>query len=157
MSLAPRVHRLAAAYREIAATRMAGVALCHPGLDVEAVGFLDEGGGSVLGVLITPWFMNLIRLPAAGEVPLAAGASRVRVIGTVPLPFIGAFEPAVGALEACSLYSPMHEFARQDQARDVAQAVLDELRRPPAPASGAAPAFQPSRRAFLRGGREARP
>jgi [NiFe] hydrogenase assembly HybE family chaperone len=156
VNLASRVQRLVAAYRGIAATRMAGVALCHPGLAVEAVGFLEEeGGGAALGVLVTPWFMNLVRLPAADEAPLAVGATRVRTIGGVSLPFLGAFEPAVGPLEACSLYSPMHEFAGPGQARDVAQAVLDELRRPPAPAPSPAAAFQPSRRAFLRGGARA--
>ena len=62
-----RVERLEAVFRDIAATRMVGVPLLHPGLQVQAVGFAPEPeGSSALGVLVTPWFMNLLRLPLAG-------------------------------------------------------------------------------------------
>lgn len=160
MSGDARVQRLAVAFREIAATRMAGVALCNPRLQVAAVGFRtapataagsDVGGGAMLGVLVTPWFMNLVWLTGAGEAPLAVGATRVRTVGAVALPFIGAHEAAVGAYEACSLYSPMEAFADQAAAIATARAVMDELGRP---APLAAPQ-QPSRRAFLTGTRPA--
>lgn len=165
MTLAARVQQLVAAYREIAATRMAGVPLCHPGLRVEAVRFgavgvargTDPGtdpdarrgaaADAALGVLVTPWFMNLVWLPGAADVPLAVGATRLRTLGTTALPFIGSHEDAVGPFEACSLFSPMGDFADHATALAVAEAVLEELRRAPA----SRPPAQPSRRAFFTG------
>ena len=37
-----RVDDLAARFADIAATRMAGIALCHPGLEVAPVGFAPD-------------------------------------------------------------------------------------------------------------------
>ena len=56
--------RLEATLRHIAETRMVGMAMVNPILAVEAVGFRPMGQEWV-GVLITPWSMNLISLPAA--------------------------------------------------------------------------------------------
>lgn len=142
-----RVAALETLFREIAATRMAGVPLVREGFGVRAIGFEAQHGGAA-GILLTPWFMNLVFLPAddAGEAPLAVGASRPRVVGTHRFDFIGAFEPGFGAWEACSLFSPVFEFADECAAFATAQAVLAELRTPPPPA-----APQPSRRALLFG------
>lgn len=43
-------------------TRMRGVPVINPALSVQAVGF-NPFNGDWLGVLITPWFMNLLLLP----------------------------------------------------------------------------------------------
>lgn len=143
--LAARVHALEQRYREIAATRMAGVALCHPGLEVAAVDFAPEpGGAGVLGALVTPWFMNLVWLPlppasdtrAAPPAALPVGASRKRPVGPELFEFIGAHEAGLGDFEACSLFSPMFEFADQAAAVATARAVL-QLLRDPAPAAQA--------------------
>lgn len=157
-TLAPTVARLEAAFREIAATRMAGVPLCHPGLRVQAIGFeacADEPAAQ--GILLTPWFMNLVHLPLAGaqtqaqaraqadaqaqaSMPvLAVGESRRRRVGAHVFEFIGAHEPALGSFEACSLFSPMAEFADQAAARATAEAVLAQLRAPVPVEAGAAP------------------
>lgn len=144
MTLAAQVGALCSRYRHIEATRMAGVALCHPGLRVAAVGFapLADSGGA-LGVLVTPWFMNLVWLPRPGQgQSLAVGAVRTRVLGGERLDFIGACEERIGAFEACSLFSPMAEFVDQAAALATAAAVLDELRKAPA---------APARRGFLSG------
>lgn len=159
-----RVDALVARFTAIARTRMAGVPVLHAGLHVEAVGFEvrtpDDTPAQVpaasdaVGILITPWFMNLVRLPlqresaitAVGQVqPLALGAQRFE--------FIAAHDDALGAYAACSLFSPMFEFIDQAAARATAQAVLDELRRSPAaPPVQARPAdLPPARRAFLLG------
>lgn len=97
-------------------------------------------------MLVTPWFMNLVWLPAEATVPTAVGATRMRRVGNEALPFIGAHEEGFGAYEACSLFSPMFEFADHEAALATARAVLDALRKPqPAPPAMA------SRRALLLG------
>ncbi|MFO1328907.1 MAG: [NiFe]-hydrogenase assembly chaperone HybE [Rubrivivax sp.] len=147
-ALAQRVGRLAERFRDIAATRMQGVALCHPLLEVAAVGFepVDQGRAAV-GVLITPWFMNLVRLPlATDDVQLPLGASRTHALGHERFDFIGAHEDGIGPFEACSLFSPMHDFTDQAAAIATAEAVLSLLRPAPAPAAEA-----PARRRFLLG------
>ena len=135
-----RVDRLVGAFEHIARTRMAGVPVLHAGLRTEAIGFApqscDEGQPGVLGVLVTPWFMNLLWLPPADAPALAMGASRLRRLGGEVLSFMGA-EEAGCRFEACSLFSPMFEFQDQAAARAVAHAVLQELRRPRTGAAGA--------------------
>ena len=125
-----RAGALAAHFAHIAATRMAGVALCHPLLQVAAVGFRPDAAGGAWGLLLTPWFMNLVWLPGEGDPspPLAAGSTRNRVLGTECFEMTGANEDAVGAFEACSLFSPMHDFANQAAALATAEAALQHLR-----------------------------
>lgn len=144
MKVAARAAALQALFEHIAATRMQGIPILHPGLRVCAIGFERQDTGA-LGVLLTPWFMNLVFLPGADEPPLATGASRVRAVGAHRFPFIGAEEPGFGRWEACSLFSPMDCFQDQAAAEATADAVLAELRKPPE--------VQPGRRALLFGRR----
>ena len=137
----PRAAALEALFRHIAATRMAGVPVLRDGFGVHAIGFEPLDGG-LLGVLVTPWFMNLMFLPPADAPTLAVGATRARTVGSYRFDFIGAHEDGFGAWEACSLFSPMHEFVDEASALGVAREVLAELRRAP---------VQPSRRALLFG------
>jgi [NiFe] hydrogenase assembly HybE family chaperone len=154
------IARLEAVFADVATTRMAGVPVLHPGLQVRAVGFAPEAGPSpvLCGVLVTPWFMNLLRLPlnaAAAASMLAPGAKAERNVGPRCFEFIGAVEPALGRYEASSLYSPMFEFADQAAALATAHAVLALLR--PAPATlpststTTAASAAPARRGFLFG------
>ena len=128
-----RVTSLVAAFEHIARTRMAGVPLLHAALRTEAVGFQpqadDDGEAGLLGVLVTPWFMNLLWLPGAQAAPLALGATRPRRLGGETLAFLGGEEDGC-RFEACSLFSPMFEFTDQDAARAVALAALGHLRQP---------------------------
>lgn len=52
---------LVEAYRRIAAEQMGGIPFSNPKLSVDGVGFRDFEGQQV-GVLITPWCMNLVVL-----------------------------------------------------------------------------------------------
>jgi [NiFe] hydrogenase assembly HybE family chaperone len=151
-----RVQALVAVHQAIARTRMQGLPLLHPALQVAAVGFECQPGapGWALGVLVTPWFMNLVRLPLQAEAALPASAAAVpgwlavghtaaRDLGGHRFDFIGSFEEGLGAFEAASLFSPMFQFADQAAAVATAQAVLQVLREPPvppAPAPAEAPA-----------------
>lgn len=170
--LQARVHALQQTFLRIQRERMADVPVLNPALCVQAVGFEPESTDAdpeslALGVLLTPWFMNLIRLPLRPAVLLAPGAHAPRQVGAQQLDFIGAQEAWLGAgplarYEACSLYSPMFEFADQAAAVATATEVLRLLRSAgPAPnpvplARQAAPATVdagplPARRGFLFG------
>jgi [NiFe] hydrogenase assembly HybE family chaperone len=154
-----RALRLVAAFEHVARTRMAGVPVLNPALVVEAVGFEPQtdaaGACGVLGVLVAPWFMNLIWLPAdAADASHRVGETRLHELGGERFEFIGAHEPRVGAYALCSLFSPMFEFVDQAAARATAQAVLASLRADPAPlavSSAPAPGAAPARRSFLFG------
>lgn len=158
---ADRLQRLEQTFATIARERMVGVPVLNPALRVQALGFARREPGPMLtGVLLTPWFMSLLRLPlqpqpAGSPGLLPVGHKGERELGGRPLEFIGAHEPGLGCFETCSLFSPMFEFV--DQAAGVATglAVLALLDgeggrdRPVAPV--------PSRRGFLFGRAEARP
>lgn len=167
LMLERRAAALEEAFRVIERTRMQGLPMLHPGLRVEALGFaplahaqpeLEQGaepqafdGRAALGILITPWFMNLILLPLAEAPALAVGRVRACVIGGARFEFIGAHEESFGAYAICSLFSPMFEFADHAAARATAEEVLKMLRAvPPSPEPEEVPAL-PSRRAFLTG------
>ena len=208
--IAARIRELEALFERIAATRMLGVPILHPGLAVKAVGFRpDADGGAAVGVLVTPWFMNLVWLPlgeasvatpatpapddpddrdeaadvadagsaaesrwvvaggvsaspsgATASSPTPVGVTRTRAVGHERFDFIGTNETGFGAFEACSLFSPMGEFADQAAAVATAEEVMRLLYAPPAhPSQGsesgseARPGRSPatSRRALLFG------
>lgn len=150
-ALQTQVARLEAAFRAIAATRMEGVPLLHAGLQVQAVDFAHEPEGDfALGVLVTPWFMNLMRVPLGTAEVLAPGQLGPQRLGEHRLRFIGAHEAAFGPYEMCSLASPMFEFADQQAAVATAREVLVRLR-----ASSAQGVPDPHRRGFLLGRRNA--
>ena len=114
-------------YRSIQREHMLGLPILNPELHVEAVGFTPFNGLWV-GVLITPWFMNLMLLSGTTPCPaLAAGGSQYWSFPGGPLQFSAGIESEVGPCQVSSLFSPMHEFADQQAARAAAQAAVDEL------------------------------
>lgn len=157
-----RVAQLEQVFAHIGATRMQGVPVLNGALRVQAVGFEvqdSEQPPVLLGILITPWFMNLLRLPLALDSAALApqpGSKRGHVCGGQLFEFISGQEEALGSFEACSLFSPMFEFADQAGAVATATEVLKLLRTPPVEAAHSKPAAAaalavPSRRGFLFG------
>lgn len=155
-ALPPPVLALEQLFNEIAATRMRDVPVQNAALQVQALGFVPdpEQDGVWLGILITPWFMNLVRLadtePAARHSFLAERDKAIRHFGNTLFEFIGAFEPTIGAFETCSMFSPMFQFENQSAAVATATEILTQLRQPAAPPGAKTPAA-PSRRGFLFG------
>jgi [NiFe] hydrogenase assembly HybE family chaperone len=152
----PAVLAFEQVFDEIATTRMRDVPVQNTALQVQAVGFVPdpETPGVWLGILITPWFMNLVRL-AAPEQATQAGFldernKAPRHFGNTLFEFIGAFEPTIGAFEICSLFSPMFEFENHSAAVATATEILSQLRQPGPVSIPKAPA-SPSRRGFLFG------
>ena len=139
--------RVAAAFERIARERMADVPLCNRALAVESVGF-RRWNGLWVGVLVTPWAMNLMLLPAghAAFAPLAVGQVRAWDLPSGAYEFMGGDAPGVGPFHCCALFSPMNDFATQGEARATAAAVMDTVLA--APPEVAPPAVD--RRAFLR-------
>ena len=155
--------RLAAMYRHIGETRMAGLPFLNTALQVEAVGF-RQWRGDWVGALITPWFLNLFILPGGGELwSDEAAGERSRVIFPAgEIEFIADHEAStdIPAYQYCPLFAPPSRFTCQEEARAAAEAALTalfsapevsptsppEAARPPTPA----PEAQPSRRNFLR-------
>lgn len=169
--LRERIHALEAAYRDIARTRMAGLPLLNGALQVQALGFAPCAGepGLSLGVLVTPWCMNVLRLPVlAGDADrlqmLPPGHTGERDLGDDRLRFVGAELPLLGRFEQCSLYSPMFEFRDQATAAGTAGEVARLLHQSLAQADQAARAaaaraaeVEPARRGFLFGRSANRP
>lgn len=123
--------RLVSTFTNIAETRMQGVPVLHSGLTVNADYFL-AWNDYYLGVLITPWFMNLLLVPANETSrthlqQFMVGKKETHVFPSGAYEFIVGHEDDIGPYESCSLFSPMFEFADQQAALDTAQAVMQGL------------------------------
>ena len=120
--------RLERVFSMIERTRMDGVPILNPRLQVRAIGF-REAGRDWIGVLITPWFLNLVALPiepgALAEVLL--GETIRRTLPGGRFPFIVGEEPELGRFAMCSLFSPVLEFECQEAAEVAAEAALKEI------------------------------
>jgi [NiFe] hydrogenase assembly HybE family chaperone len=119
--------RLAAAFRAVA-TRMQGLSFVNPAVEVEAVGFAPWES-HWLGVMVTPWFMNLTLLPhdPAAWQPLAPGAKRRYAFPAGIYEFVGANDAVIGDYQVCSLFSPLLEFDDHASARLVATLAREAL------------------------------
>lgn len=117
--------RLVADFREVWHAKMRDLPMVNKLLHVEAVGFRMVEGRP-LGVLISPWFMNLIQLPGDGEdwTRLSPGAKELISFPSGDYEFIHNARELIGGYKACSLFSPMGDFSSQMQAQEVARAVM---------------------------------
>jgi [NiFe] hydrogenase assembly HybE family chaperone len=117
-----------AAFRAVYVERMQNLPFVNPVLSVEAVDVLPWNG-HWLGVVITPWFMNLILLPESTEAwpALHPGEKYEQVFPAGIFEFIAGREPTLGEYLACSLFSPMFEFADHEAARLTASAARAAL------------------------------
>lgn len=140
---------LTRAFASIAATRMAGLAICNAALQVEALPFRRTAENHWAGLIITPWAINLLCLPGhAGNWPQrAAGSKHDWRFPSGDYEFIVAEAADIGSYHLCSLFSPALEFASHEQARLTAEAATQALFA--APSAPPPPAALPSRRAFL--------
>jgi [NiFe] hydrogenase assembly HybE family chaperone len=142
---------LQARYQAIHRDAMQGLPMLNPRLEVRALGF-RHWHAHWLGALVTPWFMNLVLMPRerAHWHAIAARESRHYVFPAGVFEFIGVVDAELGDFQACSLFSPMFEFADAPSAHATALAALDALFDASC-APGALPhtPAAPSRREFL--------
>ncbi|HYQ71668.1 MAG TPA: [NiFe]-hydrogenase assembly chaperone HybE, partial [Gammaproteobacteria bacterium] len=111
--------------------RMADVPMLNPVLRVQAVGF-RAWEGYCLGILVTPWFMNLMLLTPEGDAwaDLPAGATISHRFPSGTYEFILGEEERIGRYLMCSLFSPVFEFQDQAAAVATAEAALHNLMDP---------------------------
>ena len=116
------------AFRAVYEERMQGLPFINPALSVEAID-VSPWNGHWLGVLITPWFMNLMLLPDddAAWPALRPGEKCEQSFPAGIFEFIAGHEPTLGEYLACSLFSPMFEFADHETARLTAAAARAAL------------------------------
>ena len=118
--------RLDAVFDHIHRTRMHGIPILNEAIGVAAVGF-REWEGRWLGVMVTPWFMNLMLLPKDPDRWQGQPEGEQRKL---PLPsgdyaFVGGHEETIGEYLFCSLASPMRDFTSHAQALRIAGEVMD--------------------------------
>ena len=120
---------LAAAFERIAGTRMAGLGLNNPVLRVQCVGFRALDERHRVGVLITPWAINLVLVGdrSCRALHLPSDSRRTWDFPTGSYEFMGGDEPECGTYQFCSLFSPAFEFSDQDSAEATAHSVMAEL------------------------------
>ena len=129
-------------FERIRVERMADVPILNAAISVEAVGFTSHGDGDELvGVLITPWFMNLMLIPADPDAPVAAspGETSLASFPAADFEFIAGYEDGFGAYRLCSLFSPMFDFTDHDGAAQTAKAVMEGIMQPKDEAAESAP------------------
>lgn len=143
-------------FENIHLQQMQDLPLCNPALNVEVLGFDDETWPKI-GVLLTPWCMNLILLTQNADALPAPGNKVTKTLPSGEFEFIVASESKLGSYLSCSLFSPMFEFEDQAAAILAAQTVLETVKtldEPKVPESQVQQSDSSgwSRRDFLRGG-----
>jgi len=118
-------------FSKIERERMRDIPILNSALSVACVGMRPFADGW-LSVLVTPWFINLIVLPAGeagGEAwsCAAAGTKLTRQFPAGAFEFICASEDGIGPYQMCSLFSPVLEFESQKAALATAEASLSAL------------------------------
>ncbi len=96
-------------------------------LAVEAVGF-REFEEHQLGVLITPWFVNLVILPVEDlSTTHSAGAKITIQFPSGPIEFTVASDEVLGTYLSAVLFSSVSDIPNQETARMLADEVMCEV------------------------------
>ena len=123
---------LESTFSVIQQTRMDGVPVMNDKLSVKAIGF-HTWNNYQLGILITPWFMNLMLLSqdafqASNKQKsvnhLKVGSIQPHVFPSGAYDFVVGYEEGIGHYQSCSLFSPMFEFEDQTSAELTAKEAL---------------------------------
>lgn len=148
------VDALLSAYRTVA-VEMASLPIVNPRLSVDALAFREWSGGHA-GLVVTPWFMNVVIVLPEGSPVVEPGTRVPRQFPAGQLEFVTSVLDGVGPIEGCSLISPMGQFRDMAHALEVARDAAAALFTAPvvaaptieAPPAKAEPA--PSRRDLFR-------
>ena len=123
IKVADLVTRYQAIYRE----RMRDLPIVNSRLAVEAVGF-EQWEDKDLGVLITPWFMNLVLLPDSDRLADLPQGERIECqFPSGPCELTVYHDEGLGSYLAAVLFSTVADFPDQDVARAVAEEALAQI------------------------------
>ena len=131
--MSERVAALVAEFRRIERDRMQGLPFLNANLEVEAVGF-EETDEHEIGVLVSPWFINLVLLPGSDEWDDAAqGDVAEWTFPSGKIDFTVCQDETLGTYLTAVLFRAVVDFPDQATARAVAAEVIETLRRAPDP------------------------
>ena len=122
-------------FTRIHTEQMAGMPILNDRLKVQTLGF-QVYRGRCIGVLITPWLMNLMIFPGADEdwSGLKLGSKQQRRFPSNSYKCMVNQVDGIGYYQSHSLHSPMHEFQSQEHALAAAesfmQLLMTEVERP---------------------------
>lgn len=122
-TLAELVHHFETIYRE----HMQDLPIVNRNVQVEAVGFQDYEGHE-LGVLITPWFMNLVLLPGSDEWAGATQGDTSNIdFPSGPIEFTISHDDRLGTYLTAVLFRSVSAISDQPMARELAGQVMQKL------------------------------
>ncbi len=131
-----RVEALERHYQRIWREKMRGLPFVNEKLAVESVAFRPLGP-DLAGILISPWFINLVILPGDDALgALQQGDAVERTIGTEHIGFTVDLAPTLGHFLSAVLFRSVEDFPDRATARAVAEEVLELLFAPPPAAPG---------------------
>lgn len=112
---------LEAHFRHVWQTRMHDLPFVNRALGVEAIGF-QRLDGDWLGVVITPWFLNLLLVSGGGQLwgDIPAGERRYLSLPCGTMQFIADDDPDIGPYQYCPLIAPVDQLPDMATARVVA-------------------------------------
>jgi [NiFe] hydrogenase assembly HybE family chaperone len=136
MRVEQRIRKLVERFEAIGEETMRGLPLVNTALAVEAVGF-ERHGDDLVGALITPWFINVVALPAT---PSAYEEARIGDASVVALPggetsFTRGGDAAIGSYRTHPVRTSTIDVESQEHARRLAREALDALRTESSPES----------------------
>ena len=109
-------------FRTINEQRMQGLPFINAKLRVEAVGF-RAWKDLELGVLITPWFMNLILLPSS-DAEIEQGHKIDARFPSGNIELTAARDEEIGLYFSAALFSSVMQFPNQETAVDIAAEIM---------------------------------
>lgn len=114
-------------FEHIYVEHMQDLPIVNKRVQVEAVGFQDYNEHK-LGVLITPWFMNLVLLPHGDAWADSAQGDKSSIeFPSGPIEFTISRDETLGTYLTAVLFRSVSDFPDHDVARDVAERVMKEL------------------------------
>ncbi len=123
-----KIFLIESVFTRIYQENMKDVPVINEKLEVSVIG-LQQWQELYLGVLITPWFMNIILLPYETDmwIDLSELSKETHIFPSGRYSFIIGRDNELGTYQMCSLFSPMFEFTDNEAALDTATVVIKEL------------------------------
>lgn len=117
-----------AGFDEIAKTRMAGLPIMNPRLQVKADNF-RRWGNDWIGSVVTPWSILVVYAcgNADGWVSVPPGKTRTMELPSGDYPFLGCLEPMLGEYQMLGLISPLTEIENQEAAEEIARIAMQTM------------------------------